>query len=235
MSAYSNMIRADSPAAYWPLNETSGTNADEVIGGSDGTCQGGLTMGGASGPLASETNVAPNLDGSNDYISTSYAPFVNGTVRTFEGWGYRDTDTTLDVLVGSASASTPFRLQIRSAESGRIQLRPQNSAIAFWDTAWPGQSQWVHFALTFDESGDTATLYINGVSKGAKAMTDAYSSPGNFQAGAAGSGSDPFDGRLAHFAIYNRALTLSEIQGHYIAGLAALNKPRFIHEAGHGQ
>lgn len=48
-STYESTIEGDSPYAYWPLKETSGTTATDIVGGHNGTYTGGVTLGSAAG------------------------------------------------------------------------------------------------------------------------------------------------------------------------------------------
>jgi hypothetical protein len=81
--------------------------------------------------------------------------------------------------------------------------------------------------LIFDESADTAELYINGVSKGVvSSITRQYpASPGNFVAGSVVDGAVSLcDGKMDEMAVYESALSPARTLYHYQAGTNTLPK-----------
>ena len=79
---------ADSPEAYWRLDETSGTTANDSSGnGLNGTLAGGVMLG-AVGGLTSDTDAAMSFDGSTGYVSlpSGFSDFTGGL--TIEAWIY---------------------------------------------------------------------------------------------------------------------------------------------------
>lgn len=224
--AYRNLIIADTPDLYWPLDATYGVNDQSSGGTNDGTAAGGATVGGFAGsPISGETT-STDLDGTDDRINSSYNPFTNGTTRTYTGWAYRDTSTSDDRIFSSSAAISACPILQLSSGTTNVLWGPGGTGGTFttWTSAWPGNTQWVHWALIFNETTNDASLYINGAFVSTQANATAYNaSPGTLQVGASfttGLGA-PFDGKQAHFAVFTRALTASEIQGHYRAGVGA--------------
>jgi hypothetical protein len=164
-------------------------------------------------------------------------PFVNGSVRTFEGWAWRDADTT-QVLVGttaSGAGGSGLSTAIIYTTAGNnvlLQVGGSDEDIEQWAAAWPGQSQWVHWAITFNDLTNAAELFINGVSKGVVTHTaDVDVGVGEFKIGAhSTAASSPFDGRLAHVAVYNYALPAVVIESHYRAATLLINRQRIVRE-----
>lgn len=145
---------------------------------------------------------------------SSTGPFANGSSRTFMGWAYRNTSDTADALLGSSTATVIVRLD---SGGNNLSFFPSNLAAgSTWTSAWPGNGEWVHWALTFNEATDTANLYINGEFVSAK--TNAV----QFPAGAsnlhiATRSVEFFDGKQAWVSVHSRALTASEIQGAFVS------------------
>jgi hypothetical protein len=186
------------------------------------------------------SSIGPYFDGSspnarwegaaNNSVSATDGPFVNGTTRTFEGWARRDTDSTLEGLFGGSNPaqSSPYLYVGAQGFVGarNVVFGPSGNSgnTATWNDAWPGTGQWAHWALVFNESADTAELFINGESQGGKSMTSPWAaSAGNFQAGRLGPDSGgyvgtDFDGQLDEVAVYDDALSADRIQTHYRAG-----------------
>lgn len=233
---YRSLILADSPSLYWPLDATYGAT-DQSGNGRNGTGAGGVSIGGYSGSPISDESTATDFDNTDDRITSTYAAFVNGSVRTFEGWAWRDGSTDTDTLFG-ATGQSPY-LDLSSGSQNVVFDPSINDAggTVTWTSAWPGNAQWVHWALVFSESADTVSLYINGALVSTQAATQAYNAGvGVFQV-AARAAANFFDGKMAHVAVYERALTASEIQSHYQRGqgqgLPVLRS--YAHQAGRGQ
>jgi hypothetical protein len=146
--------------------------------------------------------------------------FANGSQRTFMGWASRDTSASADTLFGGSTATAPV-LQL-AAGSQNVIFKPQNGTAITWTAAWPGNAVWTHWALVFNEAGDTASLYINGALVSAQATTPAYQWPGTFQVGSYNGATDPFDGKMAWPSIHKWSLTAAEIRQLYEVGRAAL-------------
>lgn len=139
--------------------------------------------------------------------------FANGTTRTFTGWAYRDTMDSQDVLWGST---------VDEAEHPRLTLAANNDNVTFaadqsvevgsWSNAWVGIGKWAHWALVFDEANDEAELFINGESQGVVTHEAQWpATPGDFQIAARRGSLGYFDGKMAHVAVFERALTPEEI------------------------
>lgn len=177
---------------------------------------------------------APYFDGSSpnyhwegtpngSVSSSSDGPFANGTARTFEGWAYRDTNSTADTLLGGSTGSAPWLRLESGTQDVTWRADSLGTSTKTWSGAWPGNGVWVHWALVFNEPADTASLYVNGELVSTQTDTGQYNNAaGAFVAGARTSGttpgSDPFDGKLDEIAVYDHAVSPDRIQAHYLAG-----------------
>jgi hypothetical protein len=167
-------------------------------------------------------------------LRTTYQPFQTGTVRTFFGWANRAVNTAGHCLFGSddtGATNTDCGLRINSG-SNDVQFWANISASAgagsaTWAAAWPGTSQWVHWALIKDEGANTVELYINGVSQGVVSYSTSWGSSSNYLfIGARGSfyavtPADSFNGSEAVFGVYEGRLTVPQVQS--LAGIAIVN------------
>jgi hypothetical protein len=207
---FNQTLLASTPALYWRL----GANGlvDQSGNTRNGAAAGGVTVGGVTGALADDNDAATDFDGSNDAITSTYNPFTNGTTRTFAGVAWRDT-TGSDTLVGSDSATSAQCVVLRTSGLDVLFSVDGNTTFQNWSGAWSLIGRWVHWSLVFNETTDTAELFINGISKGTKTVTQAYNaSPGNLKLGAYGpTASGPFNGKMDEFAVWTRALTAAEI------------------------
>ena len=223
--SYESEVLADGPAMYWRFGESAGTTAqDETANNRDGTYV-GCTLG-QTGAVFGDADTAVDLDGIDDFVRGSYNPFTNATVRTFEGWANRDVTGAVHALFGGVGNPSPQMTIASAGPASTVEFRPDRGQggagdIASWTSAWPGTAQWVHWVLIFDESADTAELYINNVSQGVvSGVTRAYpASPGNFVAGSVVDGAlSWFDGRMDEVAVYESALSATRIGVHYTVG-----------------
>jgi hypothetical protein len=210
-ASYSDEVLADNPTLYWKLNEASGAVAVDSSGNGRNGTKSGNAQGSRTGPVAGDD--ATDCDGAAGTVITStYNPFTNGTVRTFEAWVLRDGISN-DGIFGSSA-------QFMARAEGASTVRFDSDTTGGFDATWAGvtlDTTWHHIVLVFDEPGDTVELFYDGVSQTAKAFTGQWqATPGNFQVARRG-GSDPLDGGLAHVAVYESALSAARILAHYNA------------------
>ncbi|WP_169853022.1 DUF6259 domain-containing protein [Anaerohalosphaera lusitana] len=69
--------KADAIHAYWPLDETTGTTAQDVAYNANGTLNGGLDF--ANDSVTGKYDSALNFDGVDDYIALGTDPALSGT------------------------------------------------------------------------------------------------------------------------------------------------------------
>lgn len=223
MGYYSDVIIADGGAnllGYWTHDAEFGIT-DKAPVPHNGVAGGGVTIGGVAGP---GELTATDFDGSNDRVTTTLNAFTNGTVRTFEWWANRDTNGTDDsILGGDVGGNPPPTLRLPTGTQN-VQWRAQAGlSNVQWSNACPGNGVWWYGMLVFDEGGNTAALYVNGALVSSQAFTDAYNAvPGNLVIGDYKNGaSEPFDGKLAHVAVYNGDFSAYRLS-HYGWGLSTL-------------
>ena len=198
------------PTLYWKLNDPVGTTAvdDHSTFNRAGTVS-GITFGGYAAPGV-DLNPSALFANAGSYVrATSYAPFVVNSQRTFMGWGWRLATTDIDTLFMDQSTTGP-QLYLGSAVQD-VLFRTISGNAQTWTAAWPGLAQWVHWALTYNDSTKIAELFINGVSKGTKTLSAAYAGTStNFQL-SAGASANSWNGYQRDVAVYERILSPAEI------------------------
>lgn len=215
---YDDAVKEDIPSFYLRLNETSGTYAADSSGfNRAGTISGanysasGAVLGGAS----------YDFDGVNDYVSTSYMPFASGTtIRTYEAWVYRDTNSSVDTIIGSSSTTSNDQFSI-SLGSGNdtLTVKLNGSVSKVFASCGIGTGAWKYLVVVVNCATSSITAYVNGSSiSGTGTVSGSYSaSPGNLLIGCVGSASNSFDGKIAEVAVYDKLLTTDQITSHYRA------------------
>ena len=199
-----------SRTAQWRLDETSGSQAQDSAASNHGTYSGGYTL---NHPGATaDTGRAVLLNGVNGRMTTGYNPFAAGSARTFEGWAKRNSNSTADTLfAGDSFVGYPV---LRALGGNDVRFNPDTTGAGQdFINALPGTGVWFHWALVWDGAARTATLYVDGVSKGTLTFGFGFGGlPGNIELGAEGSGTaNPFDGYLDEVSVYPFALSAAAV------------------------
>lgn len=220
---YEEYVVSLEPLAYWKLDEQTGTIAEDSSGNNnDGTYEGGPILWNDEPTIPGDRAV--DLDGVDDLISTSFDPFVNGGDLTISGWAYRDASADQDVLIASDATTENPVIALQTGGDDVFFDTDESAAgtTGDWAAAWPGNAQWVHWALTFDEAADTAELFIDGasISVDSSVAGTFNASSGNLQIGAKNATPTGFfNGMMAQIAVFDRILTDDEIGKLYSYGL----------------
>lgn len=160
-----------------------------------------------------------DLDGSNDYISTTYGKNINPF----------NNPLTITVTIKPDIINTN-QMFISTGQSRGNADSNQRFYIAiyngYWDwgirtSSWSGgnisaNTQWNEITICVDST--SARFYLNSNQIYTKSVNNTYVLNDNFWFGIHDSGGEyPFNGRISTIRIYNRALSDSEIQQNYNA------------------
>ena len=208
-------------AAYWKLDETSGTVAvDSSYGGHDGTLVGSptwTTAGNVDGALDFEIDDGDDRVEAGTFDVSGSALSVSAWVRSEEG--VHDGRIVFK-STGNDSADQFWGFTIgESLEPDfRIRAGGTRNILAYSGAVSPGK--WYYLVGTYD--GTTMRLYVNGVevnsmvhSVGGALDED---STATVALGDSPIGSRALDGRLDDVRIFSRVLCPTEIYGQYKSG-----------------
>jgi uncharacterized delta-60 repeat protein len=205
--------------SLWRLDEDTGTSAADSVGTNLGTLTNGPSW------VSGHSGSAVSFDGVNDYVSVPNDASLNPTQITVSAWIKADNwkaEIWRGVIVGKDDweGSQAHGYNLRTGDNGKLSFILATSS--GWKEAYTVSvmttGAWYHVVGTYD--GTTVKVYINGVERASAAGggdISASSYPLNI-------GRCPyattrlFDGVIDEVAIFNRALTPSEIQTIYQYG-----------------
>ncbi|MCP4418705.1 MAG: hypothetical protein GY805_18965, partial [Chloroflexi bacterium] len=207
--------------SYWQLNETSGLLFSDYIGSNDATFSGAGSPGYATGKV----NGAVDFNGINHRLAT--ASTSNPTAGlTVMAWINPEDLTAPDLGILSKKDAFVFDIESEGDKVSFVVIDgggfqefepdvPENVVQA---------NEWTFVTATYDGATQQIHIYINGTEIGSTSTTISV----------LGNSSEPysigldshfgtdryFDGRIDEVAVFNRALSTSEIQLQYSRTLA---------------
>ena len=222
--SYGSTIAGDHPLAYWRLAETSGPTAanSAADGAYPGVPVGGITYG-VTGALNGDSETAITLNGSTGEIELPAITASTANV-TLECW-VNISANTHGALIKIGTSSGGYGIGIGngtwdSSGNSLIGLYEYDRWLTSSSNPTLSFNTWHHVALVIDGSGNP-TLYLDGtayaVSTGAPLAPSGMSYIGN----------DPADSTrwiaasVEEATVYPTALSASQIDDHYLAGITA--------------
>jgi len=209
----------------WTLDEGAGPRAADSSGqGNDGTLfnypSGGVSWGGG------HSGSALQFDGVNGYVpvqntmgtlNTANLPHIDGP-QTISWWmNFAAPPPDFETVIGLANSSGTSAVQV-GFSSGMMDVR-QSGGRVLVSAPIPSANTWHHYAYTYDPTvgtHGTHTLYIDGQSVATNVTDGAQTGAvASLQFGRWVGGFEYYKGALDEVRIYNRALSLTEVQGLY--------------------
>lgn len=162
--------------------------------------------------IAGDASRALTFDGTVDYVNLGNAPKLNiSGDLTLEAWIFASDYNQAGRIISKWGLSSGYEIDLYMGN-----IRFNLNQIVIMQTSITGYNgTWVHVAAT--KSGNTGTLYINGVSVGSGfAQSTINTSPNNLLIGRmANLATYSFNGTIDEVRIWNVARTASEIFNHY--------------------
>ncbi|NGZ09237.1 MAG: LEPR-XLL domain-containing protein, partial [Nitrospira sp. LK70] len=222
------LLSADLTAGY-AFDEASGTTAADTSGNAIvGTLTNGPTWG------AGKNGNGVILDGVNDYVNLGNPASLQVTGSlTLSAWVNASTFPIDDAAVVSkrASGELGFQLDVTKDTGPRtIGFKLTNSSgdqMFLYGATALQPNMWYHIAGVYDAATQSLHVYLNGqlddgVAQGTVTTSQQNSSTTNVTIGRrAGTTGFEFAGRLDDVRIYDRALTMAEIQTDMLTPLGA--------------
>ena len=210
--------------ARWPLDETSGTVADDVAGARDGTYLGGVALG-QSGATVNTAN-AISLDGADDSVQVPSLNLNTNTV-TVTGWIRKNgAQPAWAGIFFCRAGNTTAGLNFGDNQELRYHWNGGNygwnSGLVVPDAAW------TFVALVIEPA--RATIYMNSGSGMRSAVNTVAHTAEEFNGVAylgrdTSSGSRRFKGLMDDFRVYDRILSAAQITALYNEYMGTNNPP----------
>ena len=206
--------------AYWPLDEDSGSTANDVSGnGHDGTL---------NGPTVGQTGIfgttSYNFNSSNnEYIDTSWTGITGTTARTWNFWFKSSDDTKDQRMISYGSSNTGEKYDIRCDNGNGNVLRVENEGGQKYGSTKIADGQWHMCTVVFPSGGSDVQdhiLYVDGSQEtntggGNQSLNTGTNT--NVQIGRSNFQGDYVNGNIDEIRAYNRELSSSEVQALYDA------------------
>lgn len=241
---YSNAVTADSPFAYYRLNESSSAApAADQAGSNSGTFVNSPSLS-LAGPLASNpSNTAAGFNGTNQYVQlTSMGNFGSSTGTGFsvEYWLKTGDSTDYQGVLGTANNgfNTAFLIDIGyNGDAGRLRLYYRDDASNRYEANFVPtggninlySNTWHQVIQVYDPAAgllnDRIRFYIDGVRQVVDVVQiGANPNASNFNVGLTlgafdnrGVAEDFLKGSLDEVALYKSTLSGTQISNHYAA------------------
>ena len=215
--SYLGWALAANPVGYWPLNETSGAVANELVQGSNGFYRGGYTL--AAGGMAGAGFGSPHrgvlYNGTSGYTqiplligSTNFSivfwertATIGGTPNWYNGKGLVDGDvsgTTGDFGVALAGAKLAFG--VGNPDTTLTSIKSINDNV------------WHQIAVTRNVVNGAMVIYIDGkIDSSTTGPTGIRTNAPSLHIGNIQSGNGFLNGTISDVALYQQALTTNQI------------------------
>lgn len=224
-TAYDDAVLASGAVDYWPMNEASGASAFDWAGSNDLVVASATR--GATGPNLVTATTATTFNGSSGSGARTSTSIPGPQTFTVEAW-FKTSSLRGGKIVGFGSSATgnssSYDRQVYLDNSGRVTFgvysgatRTISSGTGFND------NKWHQVVASLSPAGQV--LYVDGVKIGERTdTTSAQAYTGYWRIGGDSVSSWPnvgtsgyLSGAISNVAVYDKALTRSEIDAHWVA------------------
>lgn len=212
---------------WWPLDESSGTIASDIIGGNDGIHTNGPT------PTAGMVGGGLDFDGLNDYVAFPSAPFFGKP--TIDLW--IKTTTKSQAIMDGGDRYRTWRIGIDAAGRATYTHFFMPSCcldyyITITGTTVVADGEFHHIAAVADQSRRTISLYVDGALEASRTPVDAGGWAGSALGYPKLGKNDAqwlprsyYTGIADELELFDRPLSSAEIEAIYNVGSAGKCKP----------
>jgi concanavalin A-like lectin/glucanase superfamily protein len=222
---YAELVLSDGPVAYYRFDDAAGSGeVASVVGGPTGTVQ-GAALQHVGGALVGDASTAARFAGSSVSLGDAF-PFAPASPFTFEVWFKPDAPLSNEfpkvfskyVLEDpSTNGADGYYFLVRNTGASFTFEKANSDLKSSVSSGLVPTDEFTHAAVTFD--GVTGLqLYINGESVGTVMASLAAAGAGATFLLGEGPGTDPFQGAIDEFAVYDKALSAAAVAAHHARG-----------------
>lgn len=216
---YTDTVLSDSPVAFWPLNETTGTTIHDISGNNyNGTISGVYQLNQPS-LLKSDEGRSIYMSGNNSRIYLPNVAALNNQPYpiTLEAWVYLTNSANQAIIMAMGNSNSPA-MAISSITANLISYGNTGAANGTSTNVAVTSAKPYHIVITADNQGNIL-FYINGQSAGSGQLTATYTGSGAGMFGAYPQAPTTYvlQGNIQFFAFYNTLLTPARVLAHYKA------------------
>jgi len=222
--SYAGKVLSYSPIAYWPQWEPSSAVAQCLVNSAQNGTYVGVTLG---QPGIGDGRTSPFYDGVLDYADVYSVPLrdafsavlgsVHGWFRVFNAGVWADAAARYVFLL-AADGNNRILLQRTGVNNDLGAYYIAGGAISSTFTvACGGRTDWLPFAMTWNTVANRVRFYIDGAQVGADVgglgvwvgnLANGWCELGSYNSAP----NQPWHGYLAHMAVWDRELTLGEVE-----------------------
>lgn len=218
--AYADEVLADTPLAYWKLDETSGTTAFDSSGNGRNLTWTGTPGLGAS-PLIN-TGTAVTLSG-DDGASRPLDAFTNRSQYSVELWFSSTATASSFLLLHFAGTAGAWGLQLNrpGTTAGSVTARNYSTSVQVSSAAVNNGARH-HVVLVQDAT--TLRLYVDGTQVNSAASAQVNNDLIGINLGQDNTGANKLVGKLDEVAYYGAPLSAARVLAHYNAGIGVVKQ-----------
>ncbi|MBF0451146.1 MAG: hypothetical protein HQK75_10615, partial [Candidatus Magnetomorum sp.] len=155
---------------------------------------------------------ALSFDGSNDFVNVGNIP-LNNKSFTIECWAKRDSFGGWDVIIGQGQAEDNRSLHIGFRDTNVFTLGFGNNDLNTSETCTYTDSNWHHWAATYDSNTKNQKIYRDGVEVASRISSSNYTGVGDVLMGRYGPVDQfHFHGNIDELRIWDTVRTQTQIQ-----------------------
>ncbi|MCX6924069.1 MAG: immunoglobulin domain-containing protein [Verrucomicrobia bacterium] len=221
-TGYLAAILADSPEAYWRLDDTDSTLRD-TMGRHNGTYQGSVSQGTTPGALTGDSSPCVTFGGAANLASVPASTNFNGTYTSgdfsMECWFLAPVGTSLPWPRCPYGTRNDGNASIYVGDAG-LQIQwlkgPPNVNAAIYKATTVADGNWHHAVATYSKAANTMKFYFDGMLVDADTSANylLMQTPGTPVQIGSDNGYD-WPGEVDEVAWYNKTLASERIAAHY--------------------
>lgn len=211
----------DGLKGYWKCNETAWAGSANEVKDSSGNAEHGIAVGGATTNSAGKLGRCGILDGSDDRVDCGTIALAGTNTCSMQCW-FKCADGEFDDIKALCGENEICWLQGGYPAVGDGRFTVNNGSTWFaveYNSADLDDGNWHHLVGTYE--GVKVHLYVDGTEFGTgTSCTGNLKTDGTFKIGADASNNIEFGGSIDEVAIWNRALSATEVTKLYNSGNA---------------